>query len=367
MAIEAHRPATPPSGSSVFTATRAPRDDWLARAIAEPVIEPGMPIIDPHVHFWDHQSGYKYFLPEFARDVAESGHDVEASVFIECHAMYRATGPAHLKWVGETEFAVGMAAMAASGKYTRCNAAAGIVGFADLTLGDLTRETLEAHLQAANGRFRGVRQRGKWDADPAVNGPVGADRPALYLEREFGNGLDVLGSMGLSFDASIFHTQLPQVATLARAHPAVNIVVVHTGSPLGHSSYAGKRDEVHANWLSGMKELATCPNVSIKMGGLLMCLGNFDFTIAEAPPTSEQMATLWRPYIEPCIELFGAARCMASSNFPVEKAGMSYRTLWNTFKRLTAGCSEDEKRLIFSGTARRVYRLPSWNSDGLTG
>ncbi|XAH21976.1 amidohydrolase family protein [Xylophilus sp. GW821-FHT01B05] len=352
-------PAGSPDGTpSPFTATRAPRPEWLARATEEPVLEPGLPIVDPHIHFWDHKSGYSYFLPDFARDVADSGHRIEASVYIECHSMYRATGPAHLKWVGETEFAAGMAAMADSGKYTSCQAAAGIVGFADLTLGEALRETLEAHVAAGNGRFRGVRQRGKWDADPAVNGPVGAQGPALYLAEAFGRGIDQLGAMGLSFDASIFHTQLPQVTELARAHPGTSIVLVHTGSPVGHSSYAGRQDEVHRHWLAGMRELATCPNVSVKMGGLLMCLGNFDFSQAERPPTSERMADLWRPYIEPCIEIFGAGRCMASSNFPVEKAGMAYGTLWNTFKRLTAGCSDDEKQLIFSGTARRIYRLP---------
>jgi L-fuconolactonase len=343
--------------NSVFTATQAPDLDWLARAIQEPVIEPELCIIDPHMHLWDHKSGYKYFVEEFARDVATSGHNVEATVFIECHSMYRANGPAHLKCVGETEFAVGMAAMAASGKYTSCSIAAAIVGFADLTLGERTRETLEAHIEAANGRFRGVRQRAKWDPDPVVRGSVGGDRPGLYLDPVFGEGLDLLTSEGLAFEASIFHPQLPDVVALARAHPDANIVVVHTGSPVGHSSYLGKEAEVHATWLAGMTELAKCPNVSIKMGGLLMCLGNFNFTTSEAPPTSDQLAQLWRPYIEPCIELFGAQRCMASSNYPVEKAGVPYGTLWNMFKRLTAGCSVEEKRMIFSGTARRVYRL----------
>jgi L-fuconolactonase len=186
---------------------------------------------------------------------------------------------------------------------------------------------------------------------------VSADGPGLYLQPEFGKGLDLLASMGLVFDASIFHPQLPDVAALARAHPAASIVVIHSGSPIGHSAYAGKDQEVHATWLAGMKELAQCPNVSIKMGGLLMCLGNFDFTTAPTPPTSEQLATLWRPYIEPCIELFGADRCMVSSNFPVDKAGLSYGTLWNTFKRITAGCSDDEKKMLFAGTAQRVYRI----------
>jgi predicted TIM-barrel fold metal-dependent hydrolase len=347
-----------PRKESVFAkGTQAPNEEWLSRAAPESALEPDLPIVDPHVHFWHHKSGYKYFVEEFARDVAACGHNVEATVFVECNAMYRAHGPEHLKCVGETEFAVGMAAMGASGKYTSCRAAAAIVGYADLMLGDRTRETLEAHREAANGRFRGIRQRAKWDADPVVRGPVSADRPGLFLEPGFGKGLDLLTSMGLSFDASIFHPQLPDLVALARAHPDANIVLIHSGSPVGHASYAGKGAEVHANWRSGMKELATCPNVSVKMGGLLMCLGSFDFTAAAAPPTSHQLAELWRPYIEPCIELFGADRCMASSNFPVDKAGFGYGTLWNMFKRITAGCSADEKKLIFGGTAKRVYRL----------
>jgi predicted TIM-barrel fold metal-dependent hydrolase len=147
------------------------------------------------------------------------------------------------------------------------------------------------------------------------------------------------------------------VAALARAHPAAGIVVIHCGSPVGHSSYAGREKQVHAQWLAGMQALARCSNVSIKLGGLLMCLGSFDFTTAARPPTSEELAALWRPWIEPCIELFGAERCMVSSNFPVDKAGVPYGTLWNMFKRITAGCSEHDKQMLFSQTARRVYRL----------
>jgi predicted TIM-barrel fold metal-dependent hydrolase len=342
---------------NVFNATQRPNEEWLALATVEETIDPELPIVDPHIHFWHHKTGYKYFVEEFAKDLTTSGHNVEATVFVECNSMYRNSGPDHLKYVGETEFAVGMAAAAESGKYTACHAAAGIVGFADLSQGDLTRQTLEAHVDAANGRFRGIRQRAKWDPDPAVRGAVSANRPGLYLEPEFGKGIDLLASMGLSFDTSIFHPQLPDVAALARAHPQASIVVIHSGSPVGHSSYKGRHDEVHAAWLAGMKELAKCPNVTIKLGGLLMCLGNFDFTTAAKPPTSPQLADLWRPFIEPCLELFGADRCMASSNFPVDKAGMPYGTVWNMFKRIAAGCSDEEKKMLFAGTARRVYRL----------
>jgi L-fuconolactonase len=347
------------TGTPVFSQTQRPNEDWLRRAEIEAPLEPGLEIVDPHIHFWHHKSGYKYFLEEFASDVSSSGHKVEATVFVECNSMYRAAGPAHLRSVGETEFAVGMAAMAASGKYTTCRAAAGIVANVDLTLGERAAEAIEAHLDAANGRLRGIRHRAKWDADPAVRGPVSADSPGLYLEPVFRKGMNLLRSFDLSFDASIFHPQLPDVTALARAHPDVSIVLIHSGSPVGHSSYAGKEAEVHAQWLAGMTDLAKCPNVSVKMGGLLMCLANFDFTRAEAPPTSVRLAQLWRPYIEPCIELFGAERCMASSNFPVDKAGFTYGTLWNMFKRVAANCSTEEKRLIFGDTAKRIYRLDS--------
>ena len=348
----------PSDPTSIFSETQRPNEEWLGRASPEPALEPDLPIVDPHLHFWHHKSGYRYFVEEFARDAAESGHNIEATVFVECNAMYRATGPEHLKPVGETEFAVGMAAMAASGKYTKARGAAGIVAYADLTLDEgLVRETLEAHREAANGRLRGIRQRAKWDADPVVAGPVRAGKRGLFLDPAFNRGFALMAKMGLSFDASIFHPQLSEVVSLARAHPDASIVVIHTASPLGFASYAGKEKQVHTDWLAGMKELARYPNVTIKLGGLLMCLGNFDFSKADAPPTSEQLAALWRPYIEDCIDLFGADRCMVSSNFPVEKAGVTYGATWNMFKRLTARCSPDEKRKLFADTAKRVYRL----------
>jgi len=342
---------------SVFSRVHAPREEWLARAEPEEVLEPRLPIVDAHLHLW-HFDGYRYFVEDYARDIAESDHNVEASVYVECSNMYRASGPEQFRCVGETEFAVGQAAMAASGKYTTSKVAQAIVGHADLMLGDRVREVLEAHVAAANGRFRGIRYRAKWDADPAVsNSQWNAPGPGLYLKPEFGQGLDVLTSMGLVFEASIYHPQLPDVTALARAHPDARIVVVHSGSPVGHSSYGGNQARNHAHWLACMRELASCPNVFIKLGGLVLHLGLFDFTSEPAPPTSRRVADLWRPWIEPCIELFGVQRCMVQANFPVDKACMSYRTMWNMFKHITAGCSADEKTDIFSGTARRIYRI----------
>ena len=253
------------------------------------------------------------------------------------------------------KFAQGQAAIAASGKYTHARIAAGIIGNADLTLGDRLPETLDALSDAANGRLRGVRGRAKWDADPVVKGAVSADAPGLYLDPEFQNGVRELGRRGLLFEASIYHPQISDVTALARAVPGAQIVMIHSGSPVGHSSYRGREAETHANWLRDMADFAALPNTAIKMGGLLMTLAAFDFGRAERPPTSAKLARLWRPYVEPCFEMFGPDRCMVSSNFPVDKAGVTFGTVWNMFKRITGGCSKSEKEAIFSGTARRIY------------
>jgi L-fuconolactonase len=348
---------TRPTEPADFSRTQAFDEDWLRLAAPEIPIEPDLPIIDAHMHLWHHATGYRYFVEEYARDVQASGHRIEASVYIECRSMYRAEGPEYLRSVGETEFAAGMAAIAASHKYTTTRVAAAIIGYADLRLGDRLPEVLDAHLAAANGRFRGIRQGARWDPDPAVKGPVSADGPGLYLEPGFRRGLAELAQRGLVFEASVVHPQLPDVVELARAVPEASIVLIHSGSPVVRHSYAGRAEEVHADWLASMKELAKCPNVTVKLGGILMTLANFDFGLAARPPTSEELARLWRPFTEPCLDLFGPERCLVASNFPVEKAGFGYGTVWNMFKRITAGCSADEKKAIFSGNARRLYGL----------
>jgi predicted TIM-barrel fold metal-dependent hydrolase len=344
-----------PAKRTDFGRTQPPNDGWLAHAIAESPLEPELPIIDTHMHLWHHATGYRYFVEEYARDAAGCGHRVEASIYIECRSMYRAHGPEHLQSVGETEFAAGMAAIAASEKYTTTRVAAGIVANADPGRGAELDEALDAHVLAANGRLRGIRRGAKWDADSAVKGAVGADRAGLYLEPAFQRGVRRIAARRLLFETSIFHPQIPDVTQLARAAPEASIVLIHAGSPVGHGCYAGRGDEVHAHWLGSMTELAACPNVTVKLGGILMSLANFDFGTAPRPPTSEELAQLWRPYTEPLLELFGAGRCMVASNFPVDKAGFGYGTVWNMFKRITSGCSQDDKRAIFSGTARRIY------------
>ena len=334
---------------------RPPDEAWLAKAPPEPILEPELPIIDTHHHLWE-RPDHRYLLHELLADLG-TGHNVVATVFLECHAMYRAGGPVEMRPVGETEFVAGIAAMSESGLYGTTRVAAGIVGFADLTLGDRVEPVLEAQIRAGGGRFRGVRHSAAWDASDVIGNSAVARGPHLMKQPDFRAGLARLTALGLSLDAWVFHPQVADAIDLARAFPAANIIVGHVGGPLGYGPYTGKRDEVFATWKTGITELARCPNVVMKLGGMMMRLAAYDYRTALAPPTSEELAALWRPYIETCIELFGADRCMFESNFPVDKMGIGWAALWNALKRIAAGASAEEKRALFSGTARRAYRL----------
>lgn len=318
----------------------------------ESVLEPDQPIIDPHHHLREGPSG-RYHLPELTADLG-GGHDVRATVFVDSQSGYRDEGPDLLRPVGETELVGRWVAEAPAGD--RFAACAGIVGALDLLHGAEAREGLLAHIEAGKGRFRGVRDPLVWDASDINYGPR---RPAAdrMSDPRFRAGFAQLAPLGLTFDAWVFHHQIPLLADLARNFPDTVVVLDHIGAPLGVGPYANRRAEVFASWRSALLELARCPNVVVKLGGLGMLFFGFDFHLRPAPPSSAELAVAWQPYIDLCIDAFGPARCMFESNFPVDKQTCSYTTLWNAFKRIVAGCSPDEKQALFFDTANRVYRL----------
>ena len=328
-------------------------DAWLAQG-SEAVIEPDLPIIDPHHHLWDRKQ--RYLLDEILSDI-NSGHDVRATVYLQCRSMYRADATPEMAPVGETEFVNGIAAMSASGAYGTARVCAGIVGFADLTLGAAARLVLEQHVAVAPDRFRGVRHSSTWHEDTSLlSSPVRPPR-GLLLQTRFREGFALLAPLGLSFDVWQFFTQLDDLVDLARAFPETTIVLDHLGGLLGIGPYEGKRQETFAAWRLAIARAAECPNISLKLGGLGMHTLGFGFETKPLPPTSEELATAWKPYLDAGIEAFGPDRCMFESNFPVDKTTCSYNTLWNAFKRVSAGYSSDERTALFSGTAARVYRL----------
>jgi L-fuconolactonase len=343
--------------------------------MAEPILEPDLPIVDPHHHLWDRRNypapaggdpehpfmtaiaeARRYLLDELLADTG-SGHKVTATVFVECGAFYKADGPVEMRVVGETEFVNGVAAMSASGLYGETRACAGIVSRADLLLGDAVAPVLEAHIRAGGGRFRGIRNSASFEADKGVLGPLNRVDAGLYLADKFREGFRHLAPMGLTFDAWLLEPQLPDLISLARAFPDTTIVLDHVGTPLGRASYAGRLEERFGVWRENIRELARSPNVVVKLGGLAMAFCNFPSFLAEPRAPSEQLAREWAPYIEACIGAFGPERCMFESNFPVDMGSCTYATLWNAFKRIAAGYTAEEKAALFSGTATKVYRL----------
>lgn len=331
-----------------------PREDWLAQR-EEEVLDPSRPIVDPHHHLWD-RGGQRYLIEEIAADIA-SGHNIIATVYVEARSMYRTNGPEAFRPVGEVEFANGAAAMSASGGYGPAAICAGIVGHVNLLLADGARAVLEAEITAGNGRFRGIRHSSAWDSDAEVAGMYATRPKGLLLDPTFRKGFACLAPLGLSFDAWLFHPQIRELTDLARAFPETRIVLDHCGGPLGIGGYANRREEIFAGWKASIQDIAKRPNVVVKLGGLAMRLLGFDFHERPKPPSSEEAAAAWRPYIETCIEAFGPERCMFESNFPPDKGQCSYQVIFNAFKRIAAQYSEAEQTALFSKTATDFYRL----------
>ena len=333
------------------TGQTAPDDRWL-ETLFEAALEPELPIIDPHHHLWL-RSGYTYLLPEFAADVS-SGHNVIASVFAECHSMYRAEGSPERRSLGETEFVRGQAAMSASGAFGGARLCEVMFGNVDLTLGGAVEPLLDAHLEAAGGRFRGVRVSVGWHPSGDIQNV--ADRPHLLLDPGVTEAAGVLQRRGLSLDCWPYHTQLDEVAQLADAQPELTIILNHVGSPILGGPYRNRTDEVFREWKAAIERLGERQNVFVKLGALPIRMPSYqgDRTL---PPGSEEVAAAWRPWIETCIEAFGTGRSMFESNFPVQKRWCSYPVCWNAFKRIAAEASDAEKRDLFSGAAARAYRV----------
>ena len=340
------------------------RDDllaWLGQSREAP-IEPDLPVVDAHHHLWndDHR---RYQIPDLVDDIGTM--NVIASVFIECGATYDtridysegAVVPPEIykQPVSEIRFVVGeVASHAGAERHGLCKA---IVGFGNLLVGETAaRDMLETFSEAGTGRFRGIRQSAAWD--PAIGEMAWrTPPPGLYFDDRFRSGFQALQALGLSFDAWLYYPQLYDVILLARRFPAVTIVLDHFGGMVGILEYAAWPKQRFRQWRAYMHELAQCPNVVVKMGGLGMPMVGLGTHLLEKPADSAQLATAWKPYVDVSVEAFGSKRCMIGSNFPVDRQTAHYTTVWNAYKIATKNYSKDERRDLFSGTASRVYKL----------
>jgi predicted TIM-barrel fold metal-dependent hydrolase len=333
------------------TGQTSPDDGWLGK-VEETILEPELAIIDPHHHLWL-RNGYTYLMPELAEDLS-SGHNVVATVFAECHSMYRQSGPEAEKSLGETEFVRGQAAMSAAGQFGPTRACDVMFGNVDMTLGADVRPLLERHIDASGGRFHGVRYSTGWDADDAIHNV--APDPGMLVHERVKEAAGVLAAMNLELDCWLYHPQLDEVAELADAHPDLRIVLNHVGSPILGGPYRGKKDEVFEDWRGRIRRVGERQNVFVKLGAMPIRMPGFEGD-RSLPPGSEEVAAAWRPWMETCIEAFTPARAMFESNFPVQKRWCSYQVCWNAFKRLAAGASVSEKQDLFAGAAAQAYNM----------
>lgn len=327
--------------------------NWLART-SEEAIEPELEICDPHHHLWDVETMFGIYDIDDLRIDTGAGHNVTRTVFIDCGSNYRVDGPEHLRPVGETEWVAARAARLAESPGARIEA---IVSHVDLTLGAAAEEVLTAHVEAGGGLFRGIRHGGARTDDPTVPNFRKQPPAGLLAQDDFIEGAKVLAKMGLSFEAWVYHPQLEDVGRLAAAVPDLTIVLNHIGGPLGVGQYAGKRTEVLDDWRPKMAALATFDNISVKVGGIGMPRYGSGWENDETPPNSDDIVELWGHELRWCIDTFGPDHAMFESNFPVDGDSCSYGALWNAFKKLSVGYSDDERAALFSGTARRAYRI----------
>ena len=326
--------------------------EWLSQ-VDEAVIEPSIPIIDPHHHLYHRPDGERYVLEDVLEDV--EGNNVRQTVFVQAGAMFRAGGPEEFRVVGEVEWVNGMAAASASGRYGDTRIAAGIVGSADLMLGDRVAPVLEA-MMAASHRFRGIRHSVGW-ADPPFRPTTNV--PRMLEDPQYRKGFSHLREYGLTYEAWLYYNQLQDLVGIARAFPETTIILNHIGGPLGVGAWEGKLDEVFEVWKPGITGLAACPNTVVKVGGIGMgYLNGFGWEKRPKPPTSDELLAVNRRWFEHVIAAFGPERCMFESNFPPDKGSSSYTVLWNHFKKLTTAYTPAERAAMFHDTAMRVYRLP---------
>ena len=331
-------------------------NEWLD-SVSETIIDPDRPIIDPHHHLWRRADGNDYLLEHLWVDTG-SGHNIEKTVFVECHAEYREDGPESEKVLGETEFVTEQANLSETADGAKENASiSGIVGHVDLTLGNQVEGLLEQHIALAAGRFKGIRHAGAHAEHPEVLLIAGRAPKSLYLDPDFQNGVRKLGEMGLSFDTWHYHYQNQEFNSLAQAAEGTQMILDHFGTPLGVGPYASQRNEIYTQWKKDIKEIARHPNVVAKIGGLAMPDNGFGWHNRATPPTSDEFVEAQRDYYLHTIDCFGPDRCMFESNFPVDRFSLSYHVLYNGLKKIVADFSESDKHAMFYGTAERIYRL----------
>ncbi len=285
---------------------------------------PSFPIVDAHVHLWrpdrfrmswldgDALLNRRYDLAEYHEHTA--GVDIGAMVYLQVDV--------------EPPFAL-LEAQWATERTTEDPRIQGIVPWAPIEYGELARAYLEA-LVAIGPLIKGVRRIVQSEPDPA-----------FCLRLDFLRGVQILNEYGLSCEICIRHQQLASTIEMVRRCPDTSFILDHIGKP-------GIREHLLDPWREQIRELASYPNVSCKVSGL----------VTEAEPHRWTHADL-EPYVSHVLESFGEDRVLFGGDWPVLLHSSSYLRWVETLDSLTAHLSPEARRKLWSDNARRFYRLES--------
>ena len=311
----------------------------------EQALDPDLEIGDPHHPLYGPGSVFygPYSVADLRRDCG--GHRVTSTVYVETQSGYRPSGSLQsMAPIGETEWVVEQTA--------GDDLVQGYIGYADLMIGDAAGDVLDAHAEAAAGRFRGVRVR-----DSNFNQPK--PPPGWLTSPELRRGIRQLEQRDLLLELFVLALDLPDVAQLARSCPDVTIVLDHIGTPVGPEAdprlKGWTKAEALDRWRRDMAALAACPNVMLKLGGIGMTFVTDPADIG--PISSESIAAFWGPDLRRLIELFGTGRSMFESNWPFDAHLCDLVTLWNAYKLVSRDGSPAERADLFHDTAVKVHRL----------
>ena len=267
-------------------------NSWLSQ-VEEEIVDPQTPIIDAHHHLWRSKdiigdSRDDYELDDFWSDTA-SGHNVIGTIFIECGTNYFSRSPKAMRPVGETEYVAAIAKKYRQETSRGRPPILGIVSHADLRLGTAVNKIIEAHIEAGNGLFRGIRHSLAYYPDPPIIDHYAGRIEHLMMQEDFRTGFAQLEPAGITFDAWLLHPQIPELTALARAFPNTTIIFDHFGGPLGVGLYEGKKSEVYQIWKQDVSELASCDNVVAKLGGLAMPINGWGWDQRDLPASSDEI------------------------------------------------------------------------------
>jgi len=324
---------------------------------SEPILEPDLPIVDSHIHLFDLPNN-RYMLEDYLAD-AQGGHNVLAAIYCETQTFARKGGPEWMRPLGEVEFANGVAAMTATGRYGKCVVGVGIIGHANLTFGSKIGELLDRCMAAAPDRYRGVRHVTLDYPDERPFQFIMTYRPpAGVLETPgFPLGLAELQKRNLSFDAAIYDPSLPRLTELIDQFADLTFVLNHIGNFVGVDMTKEERGEQFRKLSGNLKRIAERPNVVCKVGGLGMPTVGFGFEKRQDVIGYEELAEAWRPHVELAIDAFGTSRCLIESNFPPDGRSSGFIPTMNALKYILRGLSAEEKLDVFARNAARVYRV----------